>query len=234
VYNAIPAGTANYALYLQRTDGQPPVLLGEGQPLTIAPDGKTVAATLPMDDSTLLLIPAGAGETRRLRSARLHYRDALWLPGDRLLVSAFETGRRPRTYVLDLSGGDPKPLTPEGVQAVAASPDGTTFLGRDEKGTLLAYATATGEPRPLAGIDPGEQVVQWIGGQVLVSSPGPPLTVHAVDPVSGRRSEWRRFTDVDPAGLVGVPRVHVTPDGARYLLVSDRMFASMFLVRRAR
>jgi hypothetical protein len=39
---------------------------------------------------------------------------------------------------------------------------------------------------------------------------------------------------VDPAGLVGVPRVHVTPDGARYLLVSDRMFASMFVVRRAR
>ena len=56
-----------YGLFLRRTDGAPPVRLGDGRGLALSPDGRWVLATHQVEGATeLVLLPTGAGETRRV------------------------------------------------------------------------------------------------------------------------------------------------------------------------
>ncbi len=59
-----------------------------------------------------------------------------WLPdGKQLLASGIEAGHGARDYLIDVSTGDSKPVTPEGISGVRLSPDGrsTAVQGADGK-----------------------------------------------------------------------------------------------------
>ena len=63
------------------------------------------------------MLPTGAGEPRALpRHGIKAFSWAGWFPdGKRILFAGFEEGKGQRMYVQDLSGGAPRPITPEGV-----------------------------------------------------------------------------------------------------------------------
>jgi len=76
-------------------------------------------------------------------------RGSFFPDGKRIAFTGNEEGEGPRLFVQDLAGGDPKPVSPEGVAAFAGnkvSPDGA-FLAAASDAGLALYPTAGGEPR---------------------------------------------------------------------------------------
>ena len=87
--------------------------------MAISPDGKWVI-TKPAKGGPLSLVPTGAGEARPLTHDAISYGTVRFLPdGKRLLASGIEAGHGGRDYLIDLSSGDSKPITPEGIAGVA-------------------------------------------------------------------------------------------------------------------
>ncbi len=171
------SGGLTYAVYIRKTDGSPAVLLGEGGAVALSPDGKWVIAQTQESPSQFRLLPTAAGEPRDLTKDNVNHSWAHWFPdGKRILFSADEPGKGVRFYVYDMASGKSKPISQEGVNgtAFALSPDSQEIaaIGPDEKGYL--YPVAGGDPRPINGINQGEQPITWSGdGQSLyIYQPG--------------------------------------------------------------
>ena len=114
-------GGPNYTVFLRDTDGSPPAKIGEGHAMAISPDGKWVV-TEPAKGGPLNLLPTGAGEARQLTHDAVSYDLARFFPdGKRLLAYGIEAGHGGRDYVIDVSSGDSKPVTPEGFAGVQVS-----------------------------------------------------------------------------------------------------------------
>jgi hypothetical protein len=54
----------NYAVALRKTDGSPPLRLGEGNGIDLSPDGKYALAYLFSPTPRIVVYPTGAGEPR--------------------------------------------------------------------------------------------------------------------------------------------------------------------------
>jgi len=85
---------------------------------------------------------------------------ALWLPdGKRIVFSAAEKDRASRLYVRDLQGGKEQPISPEGVTlqdaAKTVSPDSKSVLVFSGNGKASLFPIEGGDPRPVAGLNPG-------------------------------------------------------------------------------
>ena len=92
---ALDGGGPVRRAYLRRTDGAPPVWLGNGTALDVSPDGKLVVC-LSGIPSELRLVPVGAGEPRTLRRGMIDqrgYSQALFLPDGKRLVGVGERWR---------------------------------------------------------------------------------------------------------------------------------------------
>ncbi|HYM08419.1 MAG TPA: protein kinase, partial [Terriglobales bacterium] len=107
-----------YAVYIRSTDGSPAIRLGEGVADALSPDQKWVIVQSPGSPEQLRLLPTGAGETQPLTNDSINHQWARWFPdGKRFVFSGNEPGKGVRLYTQDLSGGTPKPISPEGVDA---------------------------------------------------------------------------------------------------------------------
>ncbi len=146
-------GGPNYTVFLRDTDGSPPARIGEGNAVAISPDAKW-AITKPAKGGPLSLVPTGAGESRQLTHDAVSYGGARFLPdGKRLLAAGIEAGHGARDYLIDVSSGDSKPITPEGIAGTQLSPDGssTAVLGPD--GKLGIWPLDGSGLRPIPGLD---------------------------------------------------------------------------------
>jgi len=91
----------------------------------LPPDNKWVVIK-PAKGGQLSMVPAGAGESRQLTHDSVSYRSMRFLPdGKHLLAAGIETGHGVRDYLIDVSTGESKPVTPEGVAGTRLSPDGS-------------------------------------------------------------------------------------------------------------
>src|SRR5271163_1950750 len=134
-----------YAVYIRATDGAPAIRLGEGGAAALSPDQKWAIIATPGSPAQLRLLPTGAGETQSLTNDSINHQWARWFPdGKRFVFSGNESGHGVRLYTQDISGGKPKAISPEGVDAqnFAVSPDGqfVAGIGPDQKGYLFPAA----------------------------------------------------------------------------------------------
>jgi len=230
------SGGLTYAVYIRKTDGSPAVLLGEGGAVALSPDGKWVIAQTQESPSQFRLLPTAAGEPRDLTKDNVNPSWAHWFPdGKRILFSADEPGKGVRFYVYDMASGKSKPISQEGVNgtAFALSPDSQEIaaIGPDEKGYL--YPVAGGDPRPINGINQGEQPITWSGdGQSLyIYQPGElPARVYRLDLKSGKRTLWKELMPSDPAGVENIGPIYMTPDAKSCVFGYHRMLADLYLV----
>jgi len=154
---------ADYEIYMRKTDGSPAVLLGRGQNWGPSPDGKWVLAIPARDNQKFLLIPTGAGETRTFTTPKLHHANGLWLPDSQhLLMVAFDASGRLGTYLQSVAGGDPRPVGPASVAAVAVAPDGRSFLGATPERRYAIYSLGGGVAREIPDLTAGDRVIQWL------------------------------------------------------------------------
>ena len=230
------SGGLSYAVYIRKTDGAPAVLLGEGGAVALSPDGKSVIAQTQDSPSQLKLLTTGAGEAKDLTKDNINHSWSHWFPdGKRILFSGNEPGKGVRLYVRDIASGKSEPITQEGVNGTSfvISPDSQWIagIGPDQKGYL--FPVAGGDPRPIAGLNPGEQPITFSSDSksLYVYQPGElPASVNRLDLQSGQRSLWKQLMPSDPAGVETIGPILMTPDAKTCVFGYHRMLADLYLV----
>ena len=216
-------GGANYTVYLRDTDGSPPAHIGEGVAVAISPDGKWVI-TKPAKGGPLSLVPTGAGEARQLTHDAVSYGDsARFLPdGKRLLAMGIEAGHGGRDYMIDVSSGDSKPITPEGISGVQLSPDGRSVAVRGPDGKRGIWPLEGGGLQPVPGLESDYFIIGWTpdGGSVYVV-PGRRrgakfAIVSRVNVQTGKMEPWKTFGEEMGGGVTLVAAPLLSNDGNAY------------------
>jgi serine/threonine protein kinase/Tol biopolymer transport system component len=226
-----------YASCIRKTDGSsPPVRLGKGVALSLSPDGKWALSAIPSSPEQLVLLPTGAGSKRILpRGAIEHYAyvGPGWFPdGKRFLVDGRGTGHAYRCYVQEVNGGEPKPITPEGMIGWLISPDGKEVLVNDPQGRFWLYPVGSGKPQPVLGLGVLDHPVQWSadGRSLFVARyNGLSAKVYRFDLATGKRQLWKELAPANRTGLVGVGPVVVTPDGKAYAYSYWSILSDLYL-----
>jgi len=227
-------GGPNYTVFLRDTDGSPPSRIGDGNAMAISPDTKWVI-TKPAKGGPLSLVPTGAGEARQLTHDAISYLSVRWLPdGKRLLAAGIEAGHGARDYLIDLSNGNSKPITPEGIAGVNLSPDGrsTAVLGPDGKWGI--WSLEGGGIRLIPGLDSSYYVNGWSpdGRSVYaISSRASEKTakVYQVNTVTGKMQLWRTF-GAEAAGVSSVGAPRFSSDGTAYAYIYVRVLSQAYVV----
>jgi eukaryotic-like serine/threonine-protein kinase len=239
VGGGVQYGTAQeltYAVYIRDTDGSPAIRLGEGAATALSPDHKWVMVQTPSSPEQLRLLPTGPGETQALTNDSINHQWARWFPdGKRFVFSGNEPGRGVRIYTQDVSGGNPKAISPEGVDAVAfaISPNSQLVvgIGPDQKGYF--YPSTGGEPRIVNGMEPGDRPISWNqdGSSIYLYRSGEvPAKIYRLELATGKKTVWKQVLPIDPTGVSTIGPILITPDGKTYVYGFHRTLADLYLV----
>jgi Tol biopolymer transport system component len=219
------------SVYLRKTNGSPAVRLGDGKALALSPDGKWALSSL-HSPSRLVLLPTGAGEPRTLAHEELmHHCLGSWFSdGNRVLFTANREGRPRRSYVQKIDSADARPMTPEGAIAYAVSPDGRYVAGKDPQPML--YPIEGGSTLPIPGAVQGDEPIRWHedGHSLFVRLGYAPVRVFRLDLETGLRETFLELMPSDPAGMISVDRVSLTPDGRSYAYSYRRHLSDLYVV----
>jgi Tol biopolymer transport system component len=226
-----------YSTFVRGTDGSAPVRLGDGGGQALSPDGQWAAVIVGHEKRLLTLYPTGAGDKRVLPTGDLELQggSAFTPDGRRLVTTANEPGHGTRLYLIDLAGGQPKAISPEGYRSFsrAVSPDGTRIAvtGPDRKDYL--YPLSGGEPTAIAGLEQDETIGGWAadGKSLFVyrrrDIPG---RLYRLDLATGQRVLAREVMPADGAGIVDIAPIYETPDARSYVYGFSRTISDLYLV----
>lgn len=228
------AAGGQYSVYLRKTDGSQPVRLGDGSALKLSPDGKFVLSETLSSPTKLILLPTGAGEQRTLPADNMDHYEADWLPdGQHIVFSGLEAGHKPRIYLQDISGGPPRPVTPEGVSGYpCSSPDGRIIAVKGQRQSW--FVPLDGSPlRQVPGLSQDDFIVGWApDGRALYVTRyhDLPARLYRTDIATGKQELVKQFTPADTAGIEGVGPILVTPDLKYYSYGFARYLTDMYAV----
>jgi len=170
------------------------------------------------------------------------YHYASWFPdGERILFTGLvDPSRGLRSYVQDLSGGQPRPVTDEGMIALLVSPDGKYLLGlasgHGPDGKYYLSPIDGSKATPVSGLGLGEVPIQWSSdGRALYvrSDSEVDSGIYRLDLSSGRRDPLNKIVP-DPVGLIGIEvkpgGIQITPDGKSYVYTYWSRLPNLFLL----
>ena len=228
------------SFYIRKTDGALPIRLGEGRAMGLSPDGRWALALSNDTPQRLEVWPTGPGEMRALPAGAIQTFDwAGWFPdGQRIVISGSEAGKKDRLYEQTIAGGPPKPFTREGVSCTqkTISPDGKWVLAWDGTGFAL-FPLEGGTPKPMAGLAQGDRPLCWSsdGRSLYVKSKeSMPGRVFKLDTATGKRTLWKELMPADCAGVLGVSRILITPDGSAYVYNYARLLSDLYIIENVR
>ena len=223
--------------YYRKTDGSPPIRLGDGAFPLLSPDGNSVLAVTPSSEG-LVIFPVGPGEARLIPLPGFRAEVVGWLPGARgVLFAAKETGHGQRLYSMDPEGGKPRALTPEGILWFNVSPGGRFAAVVDAKHQVSLYPLAGGDPVRCPGTEPGDLPLAWSADEAylyLSKQGAAPLRVFRVDRRTGRRELWKEIMPADPAGVYRFAGAAISPDGRAYAYSYIQQLADLHVVEGLR
>ncbi len=224
-------------IFSRRLDGAPAVMLGEGAPVALSPDGRWVLARV---SDAWSLLPTGPGSTAALPKGSVAPigTGGSWIDNARIVFTGRDAGpsARQRVYVQHVPDGLPRAITPEGAALawMAPTPDGRSVLVSTKAGWLL-HPLADGEPRPVSGLAPADQPLQWSrDGRFLYvadRSGGRTSSVNVfrIEPATGRRTLWRALAPSDPVGVDNIQRIVITADAAAYCYSYLRRLGDLYV-----
>ncbi len=228
-------GGPNYTVFLRDTDGSPPARIGEGVAGAISPDGKWVV-TKPAKGGQLVLVPTGAGESRQLTHDAVSYSGGRFFPdGKRLLASGIEAGQGGRDYIIDLSTGDSKPVTPEGIAGTQLSPDGKSVAVRGPDGKRGIWHLDEGNFHPIPGLESNYNIIGWTpdGESIYVAPIGrnaKSVKVSRVNVLTGKMEPWKTFGEETGSGVTAVVPPRLSSDGSAYAYLYVRVLSEVYVV----
>jgi eukaryotic-like serine/threonine-protein kinase len=224
--------------YLTKTEGSSPVLLGRQSDPVLSEDQKWVlASTFPF--SSFLIVPTGAGETRRIDAGGIKSAASPgWMPDGRQIYFAGNDGREWRMYVEDLQGEKPRVVTPPisvkppDFVSDVLSPNGKFLFARDLSGEGWFYPLAGGKPQPVPGLRPEDIWVNWASdgrSAFVYQDEATHAELFRLDVSTGKRQLVQTLAPSDQAGLTDIRPVRITPDGKAYAYSYDRALSELYL-----
>ncbi len=236
-----PAGPS-YSVGIRGTDGSPTVRLGEGYAGGISPDGKWVISIIPGNIEHLVLLNTGAGEPHPLNIPEIEHfaqnQDPVFFPdGKHLLVNSNVAAHAVRAYLVDTSSGKARAITPEGILAGAASPNGKFVAAVDAEDRLTIYPVEEGQPQVVPNVRPALTPLRWSsdGTAVYAARYGEaPLRVYRVDVASGRQQLVHEISPPNEAGVLDSTGVKITPDGKSYIYGYRQILSDLYVVSGVR
>jgi eukaryotic-like serine/threonine-protein kinase len=229
-------GGGNYSVYLRKVAEDSAVRLGDGESVTLSPDGKWVLALTMSSPAQLILLPSGAGDAQQITHDSLYHSWARWLPDSLGIVfTAKQEGHGARIYVQKSITAKATPVSPEGIDplVIALAPDGSQVAGVGPDGLAYLYPLSDGPAKSVPGFQAGEQPIEWSadGKSLYVYRPGEfPAKVYQLDLATGKRSLWRSLAPADPAGVSQIGPIVMTPDGSSYIYGYHRTLSDLYLV----
>ncbi len=229
-------GGAGYSVYLRKTAEDSAVRLGDGESVTLSPDGKWVLALTMSSPAQLILLPSGAGDARQITHDGLYHSWARWLPDSQGIVfTAKQEGHGARIYLQKSITAAATPVSPEGIDplVLALAPDGSQVAGIGADGKAYLYSLTGAPTKSVPGLLPSEQPIEWSADSksLYVYRPGEfPAKVSQLDLTTGKRTLWRSLAPADPAGVSQIGPIVMTPDGASYIYGYHRTLSDLYLV----
>ena len=231
------AAGSHYSLAIRKIDGTPPVQLGQGSAGGLSPDGKWAISILPGSPGQLKLIPIGPGQPRTIALPSLeqiHNGTARFLEdGKRITLNANEPGHGVRCYLVNLDGGKPIPITPEGITGGLVSPDGQYILRANDAGVVAVYPITAGEPRLIPNLEAGFVPLQWTDGNSAVYGYRRgqlPTDLYKVNIVTGEKTVIQELQPESSVGVVSIAPVVVNRDGSRSAYSYYQVFSVLYLI----
>lgn len=216
---------SEYRIFVRDSDGSAAIPVGEGYGVALSHD-KQWALGLRVTTTKIWLYPVGAGEPRPISTLDATVAGG-FLPGDKaVFYVAREPGHPYRTWLQDLNGGGPRPITAEGVVGVRLSPDGKWFIAGPapdlfQRLTMLAPISG-GALVPISGLKQDEYPIGWTSDNRLYVAVKPlqtgvaALSIVKLDPRTGARTPWRDVPIPRIGGLATIAAPFITPDGSSY------------------
>jgi Tol biopolymer transport system component len=235
------AGGFAYSACLRKTDGSPPVHLGDGMAQTMSPDLGWAVILQVAPAPHLVLMPTGPGQERVIDTNGLGIcHQSTFLPDGKRIVSACaEEGHGTRLYVKDVAGGEARAISGEGIahslQPIPVSPDGKWVAAVGADWQIRVYPVDGGEPQPIPGVSPGTVPVRWSKDSRSLFAFRPdqvPSPILKINPVTGASTIWHTLAPADPAGIQGFPSIDLTEDGA-IAYSYGRFLAELYVVSGA-
>ena len=225
----------NYNVILRKMDGSPALHLGEGSAMDVSPDSRWVLVNVPTTPAHLMLYPTGPGEPRRIDRGELEaHSDGRFMPdGKSVFVCGNAAGQAPRCYVRPIEAGDPRPVTPEGVDRGIVSPDGKSAVVRNTTGETLLCPLNGGTPRPLPFITTTDRALRFSpdGTKIWALHTD---RVESVDVVSGRRETILQLSVGGGEGMVVVSDATLADDPRAYAYSIVENASRLFQIDGAR
>jgi hypothetical protein len=159
--------------------------------------------------------------------------DAAWVPnGKSIVYSARQPGHGLQTYLLDMVGGTPHALTPEGTAGTVVAPNGKFLLAFDTQRNPRLYPIAGGEPRKLAIVLlPNEFVLKFLdANSLLLGTRRVALDITRVDITTGGRELWKQIVPAASAGVQSAAPITFSADGKSYDYTISRVLSDLYVV----
>jgi eukaryotic-like serine/threonine-protein kinase len=228
----------NYAVALRKLDGTLPIRLGDGSAGGLSPDGKWAVSVSRGHPQHMTLLPTGPGQPRPVDISGLEHIQNGWArflaDGQRLIVNGNESGHmNNRCYVLDISGGKPKAVTPDGIVCGPSSPDGRFVVGVGPNSALAIYPVGDGSPRPVPGLAAGFVPVQWSSNSSFLYAYRPgelPSQIYQIEISTGKQTVVQRLRPEAPAGVVTVSPVVASRDGTHFVYSYNQTLSVLYLI----
>jgi tRNA A-37 threonylcarbamoyl transferase component Bud32 len=231
-------------VFVRRTDGSPPIRLGDGRPLDLSPDGKWVLAITPGTPSRLVLLPTGAGSQRVLDTRRLQPNGGTFHPDGRIVFgTAVEQGRQ-EFHLMDPQTGRMSPFTVAGRDEQSAfvidrgsvfGPDAAIARVLPDRHIEIMRTNGTRGLVPGPALAEGEDLLDWQpDGQLYIARRAAlPVEVYRIDVRTGARRPWRTLMPADPTGVIAIRAIQVGNNGESYAYSYRRVTSSdLYLVER--
>ena len=235
--DASEAAGPGYAVALRKVDGTLPVRLGEGSAGGLSPDGKWAISVSATPPPRVTLLPIGAGQPRSVEVRGLEHIQSGWArfleDGQSLIANANEQGHAIRCYVLDLVGGTPKPVTPEGTVCGPSSPDSRYVVGVGTDSKVAIYPIGDGQPRSIPALEAGFLPVQWSSDGALLFGyhlGELPSYVYKVKIDNGKQSPVQELRPAVSAGVVLLAPVVVNRQGTRFAYSYSQTLSVLYLI----
>jgi eukaryotic-like serine/threonine-protein kinase len=226
-----------YSIAIRKIDGTLPVQLGTGSAGGLSPDRKWAISIVTGSPGQVTLVPIGAGQPRIIATPgleQIYSGVARFLAdGKHITLNASEHGHGKRCYLLDLNGGKPIPITPEGVTGALVSPDLKYVIRADNVGVLAVYPVAGGPARVVPNLEAGFTPLQWSddGSTIYGYRPGPiPTEVYKVNLSTGKKTLIQELQPETPTGVVAIRPVVMTRDGSRFAYGCYQVLSVLYLI----
>ncbi len=220
------SGGPRGSVYLRKTDGSPPVRLGDGAAWAFSPDGKWVSAysSTSAGSRRYVLLPTGAGEEREISIPQLKGVNlVLGFASDHqsLFVRGPNRAGRLQNFQFNPLTGVLRPIGPQGVadMETIVSPDRRQLVEVGPDGGWWAYPVDGGPGSPLKGLTSQDIPVGFRADNrslyiCAAQDDGKALSISSLELGTGKRAHWKTIRTARPVEQLSNPVI--TPDGRAY------------------